>query len=125
MRHSANGDYDRQRHQQQLLKAMVKKASSSGVITSPAKVSKILAAAGSSLKMDTDGVSVTNFIFGLKGVAATDIMPIKTNDGTYSEDASGQEVINDDTKALFAATAADKLDSFLLDHPGLAINTAS
>jgi LCP family protein required for cell wall assembly len=123
LRHSSNGDYDRQRHQQQLLKAMAKKASSSGVLTNPAKVSKILAAAGKSLKMDTHGVSITDFMFGLKGLASADLVPIKTNNGTYSSVDNGQaEGVAAVTKQLFAATAADKLDGFLIDHPSLVID---
>jgi LCP family protein required for cell wall assembly len=123
LRHSSNGDYDRQRHQQQLLRAMAKKASSSGVLTNPAKVSKILAAAGKSLKMDTHGVSITDFMFGLKGLASADLVPIKTNSGTYaSVDNGSAEGINDVTKQLFAATASDKLDNFLIDHPSLVID---
>ncbi|XVU28383.1 LCP family protein [Actinoplanes sp. CA-054009] len=56
LRHSANGDYDRQRHQQLLLRAMAQKAGSAGIMGNPAKVSRILAAAGKSLKMDTHGL---------------------------------------------------------------------
>jgi LCP family protein required for cell wall assembly len=123
LRHSTNGDYDRQRHQQQLLKAMAKKASSSGVLTNPSKVSKILAAAGKSLKMDTHGVSITDFMFGLKGLASADLVPIKTNNGTYASVDNGQaEGVAPVTKQLFAATAADKLDNFLIDNPGLVID---
>lgn len=123
LRHSSNGDYDRQRHQQQLLKAMAKKASSSGVLTNPAKVSKILAAAGKSLKMDTHGVSITDFMFGLKGLAGADLIPIKTNNGTYASVDDGKaEGIAPVTRELFAATAADKLNSFLIDHPSLVID---
>jgi LCP family protein required for cell wall assembly len=126
LRHSSNGDYDRQRHQQQLLKAMAKKASSSGVLTNPSKVSKILAAAGKSLKMDTHGVSITDFMFGLKGLAGADLVPIKTNSGTYaSVDGGAAEGINDVTRQLFAATRADKLDNFLIDHPSLVIDGTS
>lgn len=121
LRHSSDGDYDRQRHQQQLLRAMAKKAGSGGIISNPAKVSKLLAAAGSSLKMDTNGVSVTDFLFGLKGLAAADLIPIKTNDGTFASVAGG-EGISDQTRQLFAATAADKLQPFLLANPNLVID---
>ncbi|WP_250030038.1 LCP family protein [Paractinoplanes maris] len=116
LRHSDNGDYDRQRHQQQLLRAMAKKASSAGIMGNPTKVSKILAAAGKSLKMDTHGVKVDNFIFGLKGLAAGDLIPIKTNGGTFAK-GDGGEGITEDTKRLFEATSADKLPEFLLRHP--------
>lgn len=124
LRHSTNGDYDRQRHQQQLLRAMAKKASSAGIMGNPSKVAKILAAAGKSLKMDTNGVPVDNFIFGLKGLAAGDLIPIKTNGGTFNG-GDGGEAISDDTRALFEATSADKLPEFLLRHPENVITDGS
>jgi anionic cell wall polymer biosynthesis LytR-Cps2A-Psr (LCP) family protein len=126
IRHSANGDYDRQRHQQQLLRAMAKKAGSSGVLTNPAKVANILKAAGSALKMDTHGVGVQDFIFGLKSVAAADLIPIKTNDGTYASiDGGAAESFNADTQDLFKATADDNLSDFLVRHPAMLISDGS
>jgi LCP family protein required for cell wall assembly len=123
IRHSSNGDYDRQRHQQQLLRAMAKKASSSGVLTNPGKVSNILKAAGSALKMDTHGVGVQDFIFGMKSLAAADLIPIKTNDGTYAPTADqSAETLNPDTMDLFKATAADNLRDFLVRHPQMLIS---
>ena len=121
LRHSTNGDYDRQRHQQQLLRAMAKKATSAGIMTNPAKVTKILKAAGSSLKMDTHGVSITDFVFGLKGLAAADLIPIKTNGGTFAT-TSGGEGITPATRELFQAASADRLGDFLVTHPELVIN---
>jgi hypothetical protein len=121
LRHSSNGDYDRQRHQQQLLRAMAKKATSAGIISNPAKVANILSAAGSSLKMDTHGVPVNDFLFGLKGLAAADLIPIKTNGGTFAATGGG-EGVTVVTKDLFQAAAADKLREFLAGHPELLIN---
>ncbi|MFI5896864.1 LCP family protein [Actinoplanes sp. NPDC051513] len=126
IRHSANGDYDRQRHQQQLLRAMAKKATSAGIITNPTKVANILKAAGSSLKMDTHGVEVSDFIFGLKGLAAADLIPIKTNNGTYAKSELGNgEGIAQVTKDLFKATADDQLRDFLGQHPEMLISDGS
>jgi len=126
IRHSSNGDYDRQRHQQQLLRAMAKKASSSGVLTNPAKVANILKAAGSALKMDTHGVGVQDFIFGMKSLAAADLIPIKTNDGTYAPTADQRaETLNADTMDLFKATADDNLRDFLVRHPKMLISDGS
>ncbi|WP_433306824.1 LCP family protein [Actinoplanes sp. CA-030573] len=123
IRHSSNGDYDRQRHQQQLLRAMAKKATSAGILTNPARVAAILKAAGSSLKMDTHGVSVEDFMFGLKGLAAGDLIPVKTNNGTYAKSELGNgEGITQSTKDLFKATADDNLRNYLGRHPELLIS---
>jgi LCP family protein required for cell wall assembly len=121
LRHSANGDYDRQRHQQQLLRAMAKKATSAGILRNPGKVSKILSAAGSSLRMDTHGVPVKDFVFGLKGLAAADLIPIKTNGGTFAT-AGGGEGATPVTRGLFRAAVDDRLNEFLLAHPELVIS---
>jgi LCP family protein required for cell wall assembly len=123
LRHSSNGDYDRQRHQQQLLRAMATKATSKGIMTSPSKVTAILKAAGSSLKMDTNGVAIDDFVFGLKGLAAADLIPIKTNDGTFAEnEANTGETVKPVTQQLFQAAAADKLGPFLVNHPSLVVS---
>jgi len=116
LRHSSNGDYDRQRHQQQLLRAMAQKATSAGIVTNPSKIAKIMNAAGSSLKMDTHGVSKTDFVFGMKTVAAADLIPIKTNGGTFNANGGG-EGVNPATKELFTAAKNDRLAQFLATHP--------
>jgi hypothetical protein len=121
LRHSANGDYDRQRHQQQLLRAMAKKATSAGIMSNPARITKIMQAAGSSLKMDTHGVPKDDFIFGLKEIATADLIPIKTNGGTFAG-IQGGEGITPDTQALFDAAARDTLPEFLSLHPEMLIN---
>jgi LCP family protein required for cell wall assembly len=121
LRHSSNGDYDRQRHQQQLLRAMAKKATSAGIISNPGKVANILKAAGASLKMDTHGVPVNDFLFGLKGLAAADLIPIKTNGGTFAATGGG-EGVTAVTKDLFQAATADRLREFLAGHPELLIS---
>ncbi|MEU7905110.1 LCP family protein [Actinoplanes sp. NPDC049118] len=122
LRHSTNGDYDRQRHQQQLLRAMARKATSAGILTNPAKVSGVMAAAGSSLRMDTHGVPVDDFIFGLKGLAAADLIPIRTNGGTFAAATGGGEGATELTRALFRAAVDDRLGEFLVDHPELVIS---
>jgi LCP family protein required for cell wall assembly len=126
LRHSSNGDYDRQRHQQQLLRAMAKKASSAGILSSPSKIADILAAAGSSLKMDTHGVPVQDFVFGLKNLAGTDLVALKTNGGTFATAADGKgESVTSATKDLFAAARTDQLGTFVLEHPSFLISDGS
>ncbi|NUT38072.1 MAG: LCP family protein, partial [Hamadaea sp.] len=113
-----NGDYDRQKHQQQLLRAMAGRATSAGVLTSPKRVAEVLAAAGQSLKLDTRGVPVADFLFGLKSLAAADLVAIKTNGGTFaSAGKGGGETITYATQKMFAAASKDRLGQFLMEHP--------
>ena len=67
-------DYDRQRHQQQLIKAMAEKAGSSGVLTNPIKVNELIKAAGKAFILDTGGVPIADFVFTLRGLGAADLV---------------------------------------------------
>jgi LCP family protein required for cell wall assembly len=112
-----NGDYDRQRHQQQLLKAIANKASSSGVLTSPTKATALIKSAGKAFVLDTGGVPVADFLFGLKGVAANDMVLLRTNNGTFVGNSAGRETITPESQAMFTAVKQDRLADFIAAHP--------
>jgi LCP family protein required for cell wall assembly len=114
-----NGDYDRQRHQQQLIKAIAKKASGSGVLTNPLKVNSLIKAAGKAFVLDTGGVPVADFIFTLKGVAANDMVLLRTNNGTFAGNGSGRETISPLSKEMFAAVRQDRLANFIITNPAV------
>ena len=117
-----NGDYDRQRHQQQLIKAMAKKASGSGVLTNPLKVKSLISAAGKAFVLDTGGVPVADFMFTLKGVAANDLVLLRTNNGTFAGNGRGRETLNAESQAMFDAVRQDKLADFIISNPGVVAN---
>ena len=114
-----NGDYDRQRHQQQLIKAIAKKASSSGVLTNPIKVKGLMKAAGKAFVLDTGGVPVADFMFTLKGVAANDLVLLRTNNGTFAGNGNGRETISPLSKQMFSAVRQDRLAEFIVANPGV------
>ena len=114
-----NGDYDRQRHQQQLIKAIAKKASSSGVLTNPIKVNGLIKAAGKAFVLDTGGVPVADFMFTLKGVAANDLVLLRTNNGTFAGNRNGRETISPLSKQMFSAVRQDRLAEFIVANPGV------
>ena len=114
-----NGDYDRQRHQQQLLKAMAKKAAESGAMSNPLKVKDLMKAGGKAFTLDTGGADVADFLFTLRGVAANDLVLLRTNSGTFSGDGSGREVFNAQSQAMFAALKNDKMAEFLIQNPSV------
>jgi LCP family protein required for cell wall assembly len=114
-----NGDYDRQRHQQQLIKAIAKKAGSSGVLTNPLKVNALIKAAGKAFVLDTGGVPVADFMFTLKGVATNDMVLLRTNNGTFAGNGNGREAISPLSKEMFAAVRQDKLADFIFANPAV------
>jgi len=115
-----NTDYDRQRHQQQLIKAIAKEATSKGVVTDPGKLKRVISAGGKAFVLDTGGVKIEDFMFTLKGVAASDLTMVKTNNGTYNGQKIGgvsYEFMSDESMAMLHAVRDGTLEDFLLAHP--------
>lgn len=67
-----DGDYGRQRHQQQFVKAMAGQALSADVVTNPVKLDRVLRAAGQSLIFSGRGNSVVDFGLGAQEHPAGD-----------------------------------------------------
>jgi LCP family protein required for cell wall assembly len=113
-----NGDYDRQRHQQQLIKAMAKKAVDKGM-TNPLKINALIKAAGKAFILDTGGASVADFLFTMRGVAANDLVLLRTNNGTFSSNSEGKEVLNPLSLQMFQSVKQDTLGQFVLENPNV------
>jgi LCP family protein required for cell wall assembly len=123
-----NTDYDRQRHQQQLLKAIAKEATSAGVLTDYGKLNRVIKAAGKAFILDTRGVAIEDFLFTLKGVAANDLVLVKTNRGTYNGgkiNGVSYEQLSPESMQMLASVRDDRLLDFLGEHPEFVGTAAS
>ena len=114
-----NGDYDRQRHQQQLIRAMVHRAGTAGVLANPVKVNRLIKAAGAAFVLDTGGVPITDFMFTLKRITSGDMVMLRTNDGTFHGNSRGREEFTTRTKEMFAAVRQDRMGEFVRRHPAV------
>ncbi|MEU1687393.1 LCP family protein [Micromonospora sp. NPDC005707] len=114
-----NSDYDRQQNQQQLIKAMAKKATDKGMLTNPIKLNALIKAAGKAFILDTGGVPMATFIYTLKGVSGNDLVTLRTNGGTYSSAGNGREKFNETTMEMFQAVKKDKLADFVVSNPSV------
>jgi len=115
-----NTDYDRQRHQQQLLKAIAKEATSKGMLTDLGKLNRVIKAAGRAFVLDTGGVKIEDFLFTLKGVAANDLVMIRTNRGTFNGgkiDGVSYEHLSQESMSMLQAVREGRLFEFLVQHP--------
>jgi LCP family protein required for cell wall assembly len=63
-----DGDYGRQRHQQQFLRALFTRARSEGFATNPVKLDRLIRAVGGTLTVDTGGVPLDSLVFGLRDI---------------------------------------------------------
>ncbi|MDP9798586.1 LCP family protein required for cell wall assembly [Catenuloplanes nepalensis] len=116
----SDGDYGRQRHQQQMIKAIVRKAASSGITANPLRVDQLIQAAGTAFTLDTGGIPVADFIFTLKGVAVGDLMTLNTNGGRFNPVSVGgteYEQLSDLSQRMFEAVREDRLTEFVIENP--------
>jgi LCP family protein required for cell wall assembly len=115
-----NGDYDRQRHQQQFLKALLKEAKKQGVTSNPAKAAQIMASVGKALTVDTNGIDLVDWAYTMRNVTDNDLVMIKTNAGKVNPievpGVGSCEQLSEESKAMFAALQADTLGTFVAQH---------
>jgi LCP family protein required for cell wall assembly len=118
-----DGDYGRQRHQQQLIKAMATKAGDVGMLTDLGKVERLLSAVGKSMMLDTDGVPLIDFLFSMKELSGADLVLLKANAGEFNSTSSMSELLSEETMEMFAAAREDRMSQFVFDHPHLVNNS--
>jgi polyisoprenyl-teichoic acid--peptidoglycan teichoic acid transferase len=116
----ANGDYDRQRHQQQFIKAMLKQVMSANTLANPVKLAQIIDSMGKAMTFDNGGIALEDWVYAMKGVGSN-ITTIKTNNGTYHSAgaSSSAEALDQTTLALLAAVKDDSVAAFVAAHPNL------
>ncbi len=115
-----DGDYGRQRHQQQFIKALVTEAKSQGLTTNLPKALSFIKAVGSAVNMWTNNQSLENWFFTLKDIAGGDITMVKTNGGRYNPaniSNTAAEALSEQSVQMFAALRTGKIEDFLFDNP--------
>jgi LCP family protein required for cell wall assembly len=112
-----DGDYGRQRHQQQLLKALVAGAADS--VTDPVKLDRVIRAAGSDLTVDLGGVSLADLAFTLRGIRSDNLTTLRIPEIDLKQDGTSYQQLGDVGQSLFAATAADGLADWATQHPDM------
>jgi LCP family protein required for cell wall assembly len=121
-----DSDYGRQRHQQQLLKAILNQAVKDG-LNSPTKLPGLLTAFGKAMTVDDGGISLTDWAFAMKGINPNDLITLKTNNGTFNPKTvpgiGDVEVLDATTMELLAAAKNDTMATFVISHPELLVTS--
>ncbi|GIJ51270.1 hypothetical protein Val02_81560 [Virgisporangium aliadipatigenens] len=118
----ATGDYARQRHQQQLIKAIAREARRQNLAGDPTRLDRIVRAAGAALTVTTGPVSPTQFLFGLHRIPPEKIILVRTA-GHSIPHPPGTPYLGEELEPeafdLFAAVRDGRLDDFVATHPHL------
>jgi len=114
-----NGDYDRERHQRQLVKAILTKALTQGFNTDLTKLRGLLSALGASL-VNVGDRSPLEFAYALRDLTPAGIKLVTlSGDGVTAGGTYAGEQLTAESKAFLKAVAQDKIAPFLAAHPKL------
>jgi len=113
-----NGDYDRQRHQQQFIKAMAEQALSKDVVTNPGKLDKVLRSAGDALVFDGKGHTVVDWGLAMKNIRPGNMTLIKLPGRTVISGGKYRgEALQSTAEEFFTAVKDGTVAVFLTEHP--------
>ncbi|MDG4828536.1 LCP family protein [Solwaraspora sp. WMMD1047] len=121
-RYLTGGDYSRQRHHQQLIKAIVARLISQDVTTDPDRLNAVVKAIGKTLVFEGGGQRVIDFAFALSGLTAESITMVALpghsvgSGGSYRGEELGQ--LGDQ---FIAAVRKGNVTEFLAANPKLVV----
>ena len=119
-RYTTGADYTRQRHQRQVIKAIVAKAFKGDLLTNPVKFDSVIRALGKTLVFDGRGRTPVEFAFALRNIKPESITLVGLpGSSVYSGGQYRGEALNSIQSSYFAALRGDTLDAFLKAHPNL------
>ncbi|MEU7823349.1 LCP family protein [Catellatospora sp. NPDC049133] len=119
-RYITGSDYARQRHQRQLIKAMLTKVLSGDLLTDPTKLDDVLGALGETFTFDGRGRKPSEFAYALRNIRPANLTLVGLpGSGVFSGGAYRGERLDAVQSTYFAALRADKLDAWTKSHPKL------
>src|SRR2546421_1448214 len=112
-----DGDYDRQRHQQQFLRAILQEARDQGLDRNPIKLDQFIRSVEGSLVVDTNGIPVADLAFGLRNITPSTVVGIRLPSHPDMIGGISYVLADDEAPGLYQAIVTDSLDSWVTDHP--------
>jgi anionic cell wall polymer biosynthesis LytR-Cps2A-Psr (LCP) family protein len=114
-----NGDYDRQRHQRQMIKAVLTKARAQGLGSDPAKLQGLIDALGKSL-VYVGGRTPLEYAYALRDLDPAKITMVELPGASVSSGGTYRgEQLTAEGRAFLKAVAQDQPARFLAAHPKL------
>ena len=112
-----NGDYDRQRHQQQLLRAMLDRAGQTDLRGDPVKLDRVLRAVGGSLTVDTNGLPLDDLVFALRSLPSDALHGVQVPSYPQTIDQVSYVVLDNGGGGLFDAVRGKRVADWVQANP--------
>ncbi|HEX2771442.1 MAG TPA: LCP family protein [Micromonosporaceae bacterium] len=113
-----DGDFTRMKNQQQVIGALIDRATQRGLVTSPGRLDDFLRATANSVTVDNT-LSIFDLAWELRGIRSADIDRL-TSPSAGTGMVGGQSVVFPDERAateLYAAVRSDDIADWLKAHP--------
>ncbi|HEX5541235.1 MAG TPA: LCP family protein [Micromonospora sp.] len=121
-RYITGGTYARERHHQQLIKAIVGKLLDQELVRDPARLGAVLQTLGKTLTFDGGDQSVIDFAFALSGLRPEAITLVSLPGyGVGTGNSYRGEELNEVGRKFIAELRAGRADTFLAAHPDLVV----
>jgi LCP family protein required for cell wall assembly len=121
-RYTAGGDYARQRHQQQLIRAMLRKADSGNVVTDVVRLGRILGTLGNNVIFDGRGRSAIDFAYALRKLTPATLTLISLpGSGIGSGGAYRGEALKPVGRQFITELRKGRAGAFLRANPSLVV----
>lgn len=112
-----DGDYDRQRHQQQMLRAVLDKAGETHLRSDPVKLDQVLRAVGGALTVDTNGVPVEDLLLALRSLPADALQGVQVPSYPQTIDEVSYVVLDNGGGGVFEAVRGARMPAWAAANP--------
>lgn len=115
-RNFTDGDFGRQRHQQQFLKALLGRMTDAGVLANPVKLDALLQAVASSMTVDTGGLALPDVAFALRDLQPEAVVGVRLPYTMDTIEGTSYVLAAPEADGLYMALRDDDLGAWVRAH---------
>jgi polyisoprenyl-teichoic acid--peptidoglycan teichoic acid transferase len=118
-----DGDYGRQRHQQQFLKAVFSKIVDN-YLGNPIKLPQIVNKVGETMTVSDGGISLTDWVWAMRGIGTDGLVTMRTNGGKFNSSPDGHyELLTDKSLEMLGAVRSDTVGDWAAENQDYVSNS--
>jgi LCP family protein required for cell wall assembly len=116
-RNFPDGDFSRQRHQQQFVKAVLDQVATAKVLANPVRLDNLLQSIAASMTVDLGPMALTDLVFALSGLGTDSLTGLRIPYDLQMIGDVSYVVATDEAESLWSALRTDTLAEWAAAHP--------